>query len=583
MGISTSTGTLIAGQSRTFNLSPASAVTLTLSPNVRVTITETPATVAATGLGGNASRVHEPRLPGTFTYGPYPMGGTVVVDVESNSGSSVGWVRSDSIIAESADGSQSVVDGAGIVPRLTTSRFPSQSQIGNQIIDWASAVTNSGLGTTGTTTSFLRGSSQGYSITVTGAGGRIRVATPALAGTAVKQIGLFLYNPQSTTRALTVYLTKTAGTYTAFSSAGIAVRPGAGYYTLNRGAFDLGASGGGFAWATDTLAEMQLTLTNNGAGDTLAFATGESLMFGGIFINPKVDTKAKFLLWSDDGKNSNIVPAATSIAGGDGVSRRHSLASFISSYGFTYSACIIGSQLDQTNYLTTAQMLTLQSMGVMIANHCRHFGTSSEVSGSTTGDGLRVLGPYGYGLSPAGEKVLSYGTVKNDNSLIVSEIQDQITFLEALGVTTAGHFVLPEGGFDQYVCSALDSIDKVKTVRGIGTQRITNGWSQFGFKNNAANGQNWRGKKYFLGGGVQLDVAATAATATIQAYVDDVITAGGIGQAFLHDFNHTDLGGGLYSDTATKDLCDYLVTKASTIDVVTPETIWQTMPYMQVD
>lgn len=68
MGISTSTGTLIAGQSRTFNLSPASAVTLTLSPNVRVTITETPATVAATGLGGNASRVHEPRLPGTFTF-----------------------------------------------------------------------------------------------------------------------------------------------------------------------------------------------------------------------------------------------------------------------------------------------------------------------------------------------------------------------------------------------------------------------------------------------------------------------------------------------------------------------------------
>lgn len=113
MGISTSTGTLIAGQSRTFNLSPASAVTLTLSPNARVTITETPATVAATGLGGNASRVHEPRLPGTFTYGPYPMGGTVVVDVESNSGSSVAWVRSDSIIAESAYGTQSVVDGGG--------------------------------------------------------------------------------------------------------------------------------------------------------------------------------------------------------------------------------------------------------------------------------------------------------------------------------------------------------------------------------------------------------------------------------------------------------------------------------------
>lgn len=104
MGISTSTGTLTAGQSRTFNLAPASAVTLTLSPNVRVTITETPATVAATGLGGNASRVHEPRLPGTFTYGPYPMGGSVVVDVDSNSGSTVTWVETSSIYSKDSNG-----------------------------------------------------------------------------------------------------------------------------------------------------------------------------------------------------------------------------------------------------------------------------------------------------------------------------------------------------------------------------------------------------------------------------------------------------------------------------------------------
>ena len=78
MGISTSTGTLTAGQSRTFNLAPASAVTLTLLPNARVTITETPTGVSGSGLGGNATRVHEPRLPGTFTYGPYPMGGSVL-------------------------------------------------------------------------------------------------------------------------------------------------------------------------------------------------------------------------------------------------------------------------------------------------------------------------------------------------------------------------------------------------------------------------------------------------------------------------------------------------------------------------
>ena len=53
--------------------------------------------MAATGLGGNASRVHEPRLPGVVTYGPYPMGGSVLVEVESNSGSSVAWVETSSI------------------------------------------------------------------------------------------------------------------------------------------------------------------------------------------------------------------------------------------------------------------------------------------------------------------------------------------------------------------------------------------------------------------------------------------------------------------------------------------------------
>jgi hypothetical protein len=41
------------------------------------------------------------------------MGGSVLVENESNSGSSVAWVRSDSIVAESADGSLSLVDGGG--------------------------------------------------------------------------------------------------------------------------------------------------------------------------------------------------------------------------------------------------------------------------------------------------------------------------------------------------------------------------------------------------------------------------------------------------------------------------------------
>jgi hypothetical protein len=114
MGTSTTTGTLTAGQSRTFNLSPGSALTIVAPPNVRATITETPNTVSASGVGGNSSRTHNLQLGQTVTYGPYPMGGTVVVANASNSGTAITWVRSDSLVAESASGAVSLVDGAGI-------------------------------------------------------------------------------------------------------------------------------------------------------------------------------------------------------------------------------------------------------------------------------------------------------------------------------------------------------------------------------------------------------------------------------------------------------------------------------------
>ena len=113
MALSTSTGSLAVGASRTFNLSPGSALTLVAPPNCRVTVTETPNTVDASGVGGNASRVHNLQLPQTVTYGPYPMGGTVVVANASNSGGAVTWVRSDALVAESAGGVTSLVSGAG--------------------------------------------------------------------------------------------------------------------------------------------------------------------------------------------------------------------------------------------------------------------------------------------------------------------------------------------------------------------------------------------------------------------------------------------------------------------------------------
>lgn len=102
---STVSGTLAAGASKTFGLLPAETVTLTLSPNVRVVITETPAAVSGSGVGGASStRVHRPELAGTFTYGPYPMGGSVVVEVQSNSGSSVRWLWTSTYYGRNSSG-----------------------------------------------------------------------------------------------------------------------------------------------------------------------------------------------------------------------------------------------------------------------------------------------------------------------------------------------------------------------------------------------------------------------------------------------------------------------------------------------
>ena len=74
MAAITTTGTLTAGNSRTFALAPGSALTLTLLPNCRVTVTETPETVSASDAGGNSPRTHNHQLAGVFTYGPYAMG-----------------------------------------------------------------------------------------------------------------------------------------------------------------------------------------------------------------------------------------------------------------------------------------------------------------------------------------------------------------------------------------------------------------------------------------------------------------------------------------------------------------------------
>ncbi len=82
MTLSTSTVTLAPGSSRTYTLAPGEAVTVATEPNCYVTVTETPDVITTADQGGQTN-VRESILQykGEWTYGPYALGGTVVVDV----------------------------------------------------------------------------------------------------------------------------------------------------------------------------------------------------------------------------------------------------------------------------------------------------------------------------------------------------------------------------------------------------------------------------------------------------------------------------------------------------------------------
>lgn len=90
MTLSTSTASLAPGESRTYNLAPGEAVTVNCNPNVICTVTETPDVIATADQAGQTNnRVSNLRYRGTYTYGPYMLGGTVLVQVSARSTSSV--------------------------------------------------------------------------------------------------------------------------------------------------------------------------------------------------------------------------------------------------------------------------------------------------------------------------------------------------------------------------------------------------------------------------------------------------------------------------------------------------------------
>lgn len=105
MTLSTSTVTLAPGESRTYTLAPGEAITVACNPNVICTVTEAPEVIATADQGGQTNnRVSNLQYRGTYSYGPYALGGTVAVVVSS---------RSTSSVSVTLGSSAAVVVGAG--------------------------------------------------------------------------------------------------------------------------------------------------------------------------------------------------------------------------------------------------------------------------------------------------------------------------------------------------------------------------------------------------------------------------------------------------------------------------------------
>lgn len=114
MTLSTSTVTLAPGSSRTYTLAPGEAVTVATEPNCYVTVTETPDVISSADLDGQTNvRTSILQYKGEWTYGPYALGGTVVVAVSlAKSTSSVSVTLGSAAAAVVAAGQNSAILGA---------------------------------------------------------------------------------------------------------------------------------------------------------------------------------------------------------------------------------------------------------------------------------------------------------------------------------------------------------------------------------------------------------------------------------------------------------------------------------------
>lgn len=425
----------------------------------------------------------------------------------------------------------------------------------------ASVVANSALNSV---------SGNALKLTSIGTGDAVIDLTVSLPLTAQNRwIGFWAYKPGTNAPApIRIYFT--ADNFANFSNSNVLIYPGLHFYVIPLPTGYTGqafTSGGGSGFTIPgTITKIRIKDTGGLPG--VAYSTmpsGETVEIGDLYLDP-VAPKAKFLIGFDDCKDDLLIPGGTAIEGGDGVSRIHSYVSFVASYGWRTNAYIITGAVGNSGYLSQYALARgRDQFGVIYGAHSHSHPAAADVAGATTNAGMRVLGPYGYGLtSGAGFTASATGlsvTPANDSSAIITDIQTCLDKLTTWGFYDATrHFALPQGGQDKYVNAALESFG-FRSVRNIYEKTPQHQW---GSNTVSVNGFECRSIAENLMSSYQTDPAADPGDSAVQAYIDMIIAYGGIGTNYCHGF-----AGSAVTRTVTKRLCDYLAVRSADIDVVT--------------
>ena len=385
-------------------------------------------------------------------------------------------------------------------------------------------------------------------------------------------IGFWAYKPMNQPRSSICLFVSTSAGYTNYMTSYVVIEPGLHYYAIPRANF--AQFGTGFPLG-GTIVQMRFRDLNS-AGDYPTLATGSNILIGDLYIASK--PKALWVWGFDDCKTNLYTPTGggTEIVGGDGVSKLHSFASFLTTYGWKGTAYTIGGLLGASGFCTVSQLRTLQdTFGWTIGTHSYSHPDSTDVSPGTI-YGLRTLGPAGYALltNPWQFTAAYTGvslTARNDSQAIRDDIEQAMALLEGNGLRGYLHFATPQSATDFYVQEALRACG-TRTVRGPKHSVFAD--NRFALSNGAISGGSGANNSLItatevMASGVSLDSGGNT-DADVESYIDAVIAIGAVGATQIHDWNLST------TRNPVKHCADYLKAKEQQglITIVTAEELF---------